>query len=213
MRARPNCNVIDRLCARVERYRRPIAWVVVALLLTAAAVLRCAWPPSHPVSELLEELGVVLIATSVAGRIFCMMYIGGQKNQTILRAGPYSVCRNPLYLFSTLAAAGAGLSAGSATLGVLFGASFFALFAAIVRSEEARLKDRFGEPYVAYLEQVPRWVPAFALWRDPEQLSPRVGLIVRTLRDSAALFLAIPMLEALEYAHLAGILPAFAAVP
>ncbi len=145
--------------------------------------------------------------------MFCMMYIGGQKNRCLLQSGPYAVCRNPLYLFSVLGATGAGLSAGSATLGALSGGGFFVLFAAIIRSEESRLKTLFGEPYLEYLATVPRWIPALRLWRDPESLSPRAELMVRTLRDSAGLFLAIPVLEALEYAHAIGLLPALAAVP
>lgn len=204
-----DATLMNAFCVRVEHHRRVIAWVLVGVVLASAAALQSAWPASHPMAELLEELGVLLIA----GRIFCMMYIGGQKNRELLREGPYSVCRNPLYLCSVLGATGAGLSAGSVTLGALSAGLSIALFAGIISSDERRLAQKFGAPYLDYLARVPRWLPALRLWRDPESLSPRAQLIGRTLRDSAAFFLAIPLMETLEYAHATGFLPAFAAVP
>ena len=205
--------VIEALCVRVEHHRRLIAWVLVGIVLASAAALQCAWPASHPMTELVEELGVLLIAASISGRIFCMMYIGGRKNRSLLREGPYAVSRNPLYVCSVLGVTGAGLSSGTVTLGALSGGLFALLFACIIRSEDRRLAAMFGAPYLDYLAKVPRWLPAFRLWRDPPWLSPRAGLIVRTLRDTAALFLAIPVMEALEYAHAAGVLPALLTVP
>lgn len=50
--------------------------------------LCAAWPRRHLVGELIDELGVLLMAAAISGRIFCTMYIGGQKNRTLLREGP-----------------------------------------------------------------------------------------------------------------------------
>ena len=30
--------------------------------------------------------------------------------------------------------------------------------------EEKKLKQRFGEPYLAYMDRVPRWIPRFKGW-------------------------------------------------
>lgn len=34
-----------------------------------------------------------------------------------------------------------------------------AIHASVVRSEEPELRQRFGEEYVRYTQQVPRWIP------------------------------------------------------
>lgn len=39
-----------------------------------------------------------------------ILYIGGRKNQMIMQDGPYSMCRHPLYLFSTIGVFGFGLA-------------------------------------------------------------------------------------------------------
>ncbi|MBT5920444.1 MAG: isoprenylcysteine carboxylmethyltransferase family protein, partial [Alphaproteobacteria bacterium] len=36
-------------------------------------------------------------------------------------------------------------------------------------SEEPGLEKRFGETYVRYKENVPRWIPRLTPWQPPEQ--------------------------------------------
>lgn len=202
-----------RLCAAIERHRRIMGWLLVFVFCATALVTASTWGPDHPVRELLEELGVLFIAAAVAGRALCMVYIGGQKNRALFQEGPYSVCRNPLYFCSILGIVGVGMAAGSITLAIVAAMLFGALFSAIVCSEEYRLAQAFGGDYEDYLRRVPRWLPAFRLWCDPAELSPRGALIARTIRDSAALLLAIPLFELVEYGHASGNLPFIVVAP
>lgn len=208
-------NVFDpiRVCAMIERHRRLIGCFLVLVLFAAAITIASSWGPRHPIRELFEELGVLFIAVGVAGRALCMVYIGGQKNRALFQDGPYAVCRNPLYFCSMLGIAGIGLAGGSITLALVAAMLFGALFSAIVCSEEYRLAQAFGRDYEEYSRRVPRWLPAFRLWRDPPSLSPRGTLIARTVRDSGALLAAVPLFEAIEYGHATGILPLVVAAP
>ena len=55
-----------------------------------------------------------VLAAGVSLRLWSTLHIGGHKRQRVVMDGPYSICRNPLYLFSLLATLGVGL--GSCTL-------------------------------------------------------------------------------------------------
>lgn len=75
----------------------------------------------------------------------------------LLRRGPYGLTRNPMYIGEAVVWLGWALFYGSpavwAGLGILCAA-----FAKVVRWEERRLLERFGDDYRAYLAAVPRWL-------------------------------------------------------
>jgi len=71
-------------------------------------------------SEVLGGAGSLLVAVGVFGRVFCSMFIGGRKNDQLIVSGPYSVVRNPLYVFSFIIFIGIGLQSRSLVLLVLF---------------------------------------------------------------------------------------------
>lgn len=196
-----------------ERLRKPLTWALALGWLAAVAAARSAWPAHDALHEAIEEAGALLIGACIVGRLFCSLYIGGRKDRVLVTRGPYSVTRNPLYLFSLAGAAGLGLSSGSLVLGALFAASYFAALSTAVRGEERRLRHAFGEPYAAYLRRVPRWLPDFTLRRDATAVTADPCLIRRRLAEAAGLLLAMPLIEALEHLHEAGLLPAALALP
>lgn len=196
-----------------ERIRKPASWALAGAGLAALGASSSAWPLHDGVHEAIEEIGALLIGACIVGRLFCMLYIGGHKNSRLVMDGPYSVVRNPLYLFSLAGAGGLGLSSGSLALGWLFAASYFFLLHAAVRGEERRLLQAFGSLYRAYMDETPRWCPDFTLWRDASGLSVDPGLVRRTFFEAAGLLLAMPLVEALEQAHDAGLLPVVLTLP
>ncbi|MGA8944061.1 MAG: isoprenylcysteine carboxylmethyltransferase family protein, partial [Thermoactinomyces sp.] len=84
--------------------------------------------------------------------------------QKLVVAGPYRHVRNPMYcgVFSILA--------GEAILfGSLYLLGWFLLFSLIIHFfilffEEPGLVKRFGEEYIIYRENVPRWIPRRTPW-------------------------------------------------
>lgn len=77
----------------------------------------------------------------------------------LITTGPFSLCRNPLYVGNLLLWAGFTIWSGllwmlPMTLGV-----FAAYYASIVGWEERLLTGRFGDAYREYCEETPRWWP------------------------------------------------------
>lgn len=157
-----------------------------------------AWPDSSWVNQGLEWLGLALIFVALLGRCACMLYLGGRKGADLVAEGPYSVSRNPLYVFSILAVLGIGLQTASLVVGLVLAFATFAVFRWIVSEEEYLLRVAFGSRYEAYCARVPRFWPRWTLWRSPQQVTVDVEGVWKTLRDALPWFLAIPVFEVME---------------
>jgi len=156
--------------------------------------------------EALEAIGLALIGICIVGRAWCSLYIGGRKKAEIVDRGPYSISRNPLYVFSFIGAFGIGAQTGSVIVGAAFAIGAITVFFRTVGREEAWLREAFDEPYVAYCDRTPRFWPDFRKWRDVEELSVRPVFFLRTLRDGLTLLLAVPVMEAIERLQDTGLL-------
>jgi len=171
------------------------------------------WSAGDTAHESIEILGFILIAICVLGRTWSTHYIGGKKKTELVDVGPYSMCRNPLYVFTLIGAAGMGFTTGAATYGIVFGLVCFVIFDQVIRREETFLADAFGAPFQRYLATVPRWMPRLSLWADVDEIVVRPKLILITFRDACLLLLAFPYFEGIEYLQGAGILPVLAQLP
>lgn len=189
--------------ARVQRVRKvALLTALVAIIGLAAVTGRTFW--SDAAIEGFRAAGLVLIGVAIMGRAWCSLYIGGRKTAEIVDRGPYSVSRNPLYLFSFVGALGMGLQTGSLALAGLFVAIAVGVFFATVKREEAWLGAAFGETYDAYRARTPRFWPRFSGWRDVETLEIRPDRFLMTLADGSALLLAVPIFAALGWLHAMG---------
>ncbi|MEY9165502.1 protein-S-isoprenylcysteine O-methyltransferase Ste14 [Sinorhizobium fredii] len=112
---------------------------IIGLLLT-----RPAWNEASVIHEMIEFIGVALVLLCVLGRLWSTLYVGGRKNTELVVTGPYSMSRNPLYLFSTLGSLGTGLMFGSIATAGLFGVTTYVVFFKTARQEEHYLRTRFG---------------------------------------------------------------------
>jgi protein-S-isoprenylcysteine O-methyltransferase Ste14 len=165
------------------------------------------------IDETIESVGLVLIAIAIVGRTWCSLYIGGRKKQVIVEDGPYSICRNPLYVFSFIGAAGAGAQFGAFTTAILVCAITIAVFAIVTHKEEQFLHDKFGVIYEAYCDRVPRFIPNFRLWRPVPTLEIQTTLVTRTFLDACLFLAAYPIAEAVEWLQDAHYLPVYLLLP
>ncbi len=163
--------------------------------------------------ERVESVGFVAIILSIVGRAWCSLYIGGRKKAEIVDRGPYSITRNPLYVFSYIGAFGIGTQSGIVTIGLGFVLAAMAVFYVTVRREEAFLEREFGAVYAAYRARTPRFWPRFSLWRDEEHLTIRPGLFLTTIRDGLAFLLAIPVFKLIDAGQATGWLRIIAHLP
>jgi protein-S-isoprenylcysteine O-methyltransferase Ste14 len=92
-----------------ERARTRLSKLIGGLLLVAAGLTESNWEPQHNTfATFLYALGLVIVAVASSGRIWCSFYLSGRKDSELTTLGPYSLCRNPLYFFSSLGVIGIG---------------------------------------------------------------------------------------------------------
>ncbi|MBI5441042.1 MAG: isoprenylcysteine carboxylmethyltransferase family protein [Deltaproteobacteria bacterium] len=89
------------------------------------------------------------------------------KAKTLATEGPYRVIRNPLYAGNFLIGLGVAVMGGRLWLVVLFLAGFLPVYHALARKEEKQLLERYGEAFIAYCRDVPRFVPRSLPWPLP----------------------------------------------
>jgi len=199
--------------SRVQVVRKAVLLTAVAASIVFLVFGESFWPSGGPIHESIEWAGIALILFCIVGRTWSSIYIAGRKVETLVMTGPYSISRNPLYVFSIIGAAGAGAQLGSVALALAAGLVAALVFYLVVRKEERALTVKLGLPYRQYLATVPRFLPNWSLWRDAEKVEVRPKLIVRTFVDACVFLLSIPLAEGFEYLHEAGILPVLAFLP
>jgi protein-S-isoprenylcysteine O-methyltransferase Ste14 len=187
---------------RIAWSRAFIACALAYILLASPPKVLAGWP-----AELLEMLGYALLVAATLWRIWCLVFIGGTKNEELAQLGPYAMVRNPLYIGNFLGAIGFGFAVEMPYLALLFAAVFALLYPAVVAREEARLLGLFGDRYRQYCARVPRWVPDFALYREPASVAVSPRQVRKGILDAMWFLWAFALWEFIEMLHETGILP------
>lgn len=196
---------------QVRRRHTLTALGVIAVLLLP--VIASSWVEDGAMHNAVEWVGLILMGVAVLGRCGCMLYLGGRKGGELMVDGPYSISRNPLYLFSILAVLGIGLQTGSIVVGLVLSLAVFSVFHWVIGEEEQLLRVVFGERFEAYCARVPRFGPRPSLWISEKTVQVDVGGVWNTLRDALPYFLAIPVFELIEYAQHVGWVPVWIVLP
>jgi protein-S-isoprenylcysteine O-methyltransferase Ste14 len=170
---------------------------------------RSAWLEPEWLFDLFEVAGIFLVILGVLGRFWSILYIGGHKNVTVIQSGPYSICRHPLYLFSTIATAGFGLMLGSVVLTALLGGVVFVILSLTAQREERYLRSEFGGAYDAYAARVPRIWPDLSLFTTPREVVFSVPQLKGNFFDALVFLSFIPLAELMEWLKEEAIVPTF----
>ncbi len=158
--------------------------------MAGAAVIALARP--RPWSLL---AGLALGVAGEAIRLWASGHI--EKTRVLATGGPYAHTRNPLYLGSTLMAAGIALAAASPWAALAAAVYFLVFYPSAIRGEAEFLAGRFPDLYRPWAEAVPLFVPRLrAAGPRASRFSwPRVRLN-REWRTALALPLALVVLWA-----------------
>jgi len=207
--AKPDSAVYARLkrLGRVQRLRR-VLLVGAALIIVAVSLFtESAWRNVTLMHDLIQAAGLVLILCGALGRIWSSLYLNGRKNTELMTHGPYSLTRNPLYVFSIMGVTGMGLLSGSLLTGLISGGLIYLVFNWVIAQEEDTLEMIFGEPYTNYKRHVPRLGVTLRHWNNPENLEISMKALGRTVREALCFLLAGPFFILLNYLHKDDILP------
>ena len=181
---------------------------VAGVVLLAYVVL--ATPPRILPSwalELGELLGLILLATAAFGRIWCLVFVAGRKNNMVVAEGPYSVVRNPLYVFSFIGAVGFGLAVENPLLALVLASAFGLYYTFVVKGEEQFLASQFGPAFQDYCARTPRWLPNFRLYQQPETLTVSARKVGEGILDAQWFIWAFVLSQLLETLRSMGVLP------
>jgi len=128
---------MNALVPALARVRVPLGFV------TAAVTLAAARPT--PTSLV---IGGAIAACGEAIRIWAAGHL--EKSREVTRSGPYRLMRHPLYVGSSVMAAGIIVAASSLVAAVVAAVYMVSTVVAAVRTEEAFLRQTFGDTYDAY---------------------------------------------------------------
>lgn len=111
-----------------------------------------------------------------------------RKNMSLTESGPYAWVRNPLYLGTSLVAAGLVIASRRWELAVIFAAVFLLVYLPVIELEEQHLRKLFPE-YAAYAQRVHKLVPLpprsnesaqnfqWSVYRRNEEYQAAIGLL------------------------------------
>jgi protein-S-isoprenylcysteine O-methyltransferase Ste14 len=144
---------------RLARLRVPLGFVF------GAAVLYLARPTWTSIA-----LGTAVGVLGEGIRFWAAGHL--EKSREVTRSGPYRFSRHPLYVGSSILALGVALGSRSWLVLGLVTLYMGATIAAAIRTEEAFLRERFGDDYDEYAHsRAPVMERPFSLeraWRNKE---------------------------------------------
>lgn len=121
--------------------------------------------------QILNTLGWLSFLAYAAIRVWATLFIGGRKNDVLQMDGPYSICRNPLYVGSMCFALSIAFFLKSVTFGGALLVAFLYYWLFVVPAEEKFLESRFGDVFRDYRRRTPRFWPRFSAFNSPKSVS------------------------------------------
>lgn len=150
--------------------------------------------------------GFILLTACAIGRIYSTAFIGGAKNEKLMTAGPYSMCRNPLYFYSLLGAAGVGLMSVQVTSFIIIFGGFLWIYSDLIKREEEFLLQKFGAVFDTFRTTTPRLLPNIKKYTCPPELVFQPRYLNMAVRDAVWWFAAVPLFELAHMLQQAGII-------
>lgn len=155
---------------RYENFRLPVTRALAAVAVLVLLLSTGVWEDqSILTTTLLFFSGMILVSIATLGRMWCSVYIAGYKDKVLITGGPYSISRNPLYFFSMLGALGVGLCTETLTFPAIILVAMMLYYPLVIRKEERRLREYFGDAFDEYVKQVPAFFPRFSQYTEPEE--------------------------------------------
>mgnify|MGYP001072368998 CR=1 FL=1 len=124
-------------------------------------------------------LGKPTVASFIAGVPFVIageairLWVSGCLNKldSLATAGPFALCRNPMYIGTFLISTGYFIMANRLDVLIVGTILFWLFHAGAVLYEEKLLREKFGTEYKRYCERVPRFIPRFRRFAGKGQFS------------------------------------------
>jgi protein-S-isoprenylcysteine O-methyltransferase Ste14 len=119
-----------------------------------------SWKTGFP-DRFFDYLGIILALFGFLFRISARGYKSEKSGQgrSLVKAGPYALTRNPMYLGTFLICSGFICLLFNWWVFPIFLVIFLLIYIPETRVEEEKLKAQFGQAYISYCQQTPRCFP------------------------------------------------------
>lgn len=182
-----------------QRYRINILRVLTIIFVLLAVTVEPVFPRESVVGLLFDSAGSIFLFAGVIGRFWCTLYIGGRKNLEVIDSGPYSICRHPLYFFSSVSALGFGLLLGSVLVATLIFTIVSAVLLITAIHEERYLQSKLGVSYIKYSREVPRFFPSIRRFSTSAQVTASVAVLKTNFMDGLVFLSLLPLSKVLIF--------------
>lgn len=140
-------------------------------------------------------IGLVVFFLGISIRVWAQTHLHYrlQVRKTLTTTGPYVFVRNPIYIANTIMLFGLTVLSEllwSLPVMLVWCAIVYSL---VVRREERHLSEKYGQPYVAFMDCVPRWIPRRSL-RSGQRGLVRQFLWASVLAEAHCLLLLLPFI-------------------
>jgi len=158
----------------VKRYQSQLSRVLILITLMWCfwAVYSAGFAPDFLVQRAIPDgmaiglIGMIITLMGLGFAIWARVHLGKywssmpaiRVDHKLIRTGPYSIVRHPIYTGILFAVAGTAIIIGE-PLGLV---AFFLILTAYlwkIRMEEKYLQEEFGEAYAQYRKEVPGLIP------------------------------------------------------
>lgn len=163
--------------------------------------------------ELVQLAGLACVALAALGRVWTSVFVAGLKDAQLVREGPYSACRHPLYGLSMLGTFGLGLATSSISLTAGLLCIFAVIYAWAIAAEDAHLASLHGEAFAAYRNEVPAVIPDLSAYHVPVLYETQPRVLWKAIVDAASLLGAYLLIRLADLMQATGIAPALFTLP
>ena len=191
----------------LRKLRIHLLRLVFVPVIFVAVFVRPSWSLESTTGFVMEFGGYLFLLSGLVIRIWCSFYIGSHKSKKLIDRGPYSICRNPLYIGSFLLAIGVGLCFENLLILIIVPVIIIPAHIITARMEETHLELKFGEQYRMYKQKVTRFWPRFSNYNSPDMIEVNVHSIRRIAMDTVGVLLLPEIEDLLELLHEHGIIP------
>ncbi|MBM4271248.1 MAG: isoprenylcysteine carboxylmethyltransferase family protein [Deltaproteobacteria bacterium] len=180
-----------------ERVRISLSRILVVFLIIIRVLANGGWEGTG-VDLVIFLIGCILVGVGTLGRLWCVLYIAGYKDNTLITEGPYSLCRHPLYFFSFLGAIGVGFASETLLIPSILAVAFWIYYPHVIRDEESRMVQLHADKYQKYKESTPTFFPSFNNFKEPEQYVANPQIFRKNLFDACWFVWLVGVLELVE---------------
>lgn len=204
---------MEKILLLSKEYRIVITRIFGAIILFLLLFSSYSWEKNLYIDLVIDFLAFLLILTCTFGRLWALAYISGHKTQDLIMDGPYSIARNPLYLFSLIGAVGVGLVSKNILVFTLLIIMFTLYYPFVIRAEEKNLHQVHGDDFQEYMEKTPMFIPNLSLFHEEQHYTINARLFRRAFFSVMWFPLIFMILMVINHLHESGTLPVLFTVP